>query len=181
MRWNSFGRSVAFAAVGAAGVIPWVVLARPLVGADAALAGYLVLVTAGYLAGLAPQRGQSVAAFVVAALVGCGLAAVARSWTELTLGLAAVLATGRSGFLYRAPVARAAVIEAIVVGTGLLFARFLAGPSPRALMLALWGFLLVQSVFFLVGGMRIRAASGARRDPFAEAYGRAVALLEREV
>ena len=178
MRWNTFGRSVAFAAIGAAGVIPWLVLARPLVGADSALAGYLVLVTAGYLAGLAPQRRQSLAALLIATLVGCALATVARSWTELTLGLAAVLATGRSAFLYRASSARAAVIEAVLVGTGLLFARFLAGPSPRALMLALWGFLLVQSVYFLVAGVRMREPSGRRRDPFEEAYDRAVGLLE---
>ncbi len=181
MRSNGFGRSVRFAALGAAGVVPWLVLARPFVAAQTALAAYLVIVNAAYLAALAPALRQRVGVFAVAALVGLALAGLARSWTELAIGLGAILATARSGFLYRVPAARAAAAEAILVGTGLLFARFLAGPSPRALMLALWGFLLVQSVYPLVGGVRLRAAPDRGRDPFEVAYGRAAALLDGEI
>ena len=63
-------------------------------------------------------------------------------------------------------------------GGGLVFARFLFGPTVTALVLALWGFFLVQSLYFLLGGKH--APSLARHpDPFQDAYARATALLDR--
>lgn len=177
MRWNTFARSLLFAALAAGGALPWLLFARPVFGADRALVLYLVGVVAAYLGGLASEVPRRVAVFVVAALVGVGVAFVARTSTELVLGLGAVLAVGRSAFLFRAPAARAAVIEAVLVGGGLLFARFLAGHSPGALVLALWGFFLVQSLYFLVGGVRVRIGSGRHPDAFEEAHARAMAVL----
>lgn len=182
MRWNSFARSLVFAALAAAGVVPWLVLARPLLGGGRALGFYLVGATAFYLGGLGPERRHRVAIIVVTALAGCALALFTRTPTELVLGLGALLATGRSAFLYRtprAPAARAVVVEFLLIGTGLVFARFLAGPSPLAVMLALWGFFLVQSGYFLVAGIRARAGSGRHPDAFEETRLRALALLDR--
>jgi hypothetical protein len=140
MRWNTFPRSVLFAALAAGSVLPWLLLARPAFGAERALVLYLVGVVAAYLGGLAPTRGRRVAVFVAAACVAVGVAVVARTATELVLGLGAVLALGRSAFLYQAPATRAVLTEAVLVGGGLLFARFLIGHSLLALVLALWGF-----------------------------------------
>jgi hypothetical protein len=47
-----------------------------------------------------------------------------------------------------------------------------------ALVLSLWGFFLAQSLYFLLGGTTATAAS-RHPDPFEDAYGRALALLDR--
>jgi hypothetical protein len=179
MRVDGFSRSLLFAVVAAAGVLPWMLLARPAFGSRTALALYLVGAVATYLGGLAPARGRRVATWLVALAAGLAVATLARSIGELAFGLGGVLAIGRSAFLYRAPAARAVVIEALVTGGGLVFARCFAGPSAAETVFALWAFFLVQSVYFLISGIRPRASSARRRDPFEEAYGRALTLLER--
>jgi hypothetical protein len=57
-------------------------------------------------------------------------------------------------------------------------ARFLAAATPFATALAVWGFFLVQSVFFLVGGVQPRREPGPQPDPFEDAHARALALLD---
>lgn len=178
MRWNSFGRSLMFAALGALAAGAWVGAAGPVLGGRWALALSVVGLAAIYVTGLGPSRRRSLGVGVATFVLGCGLAVATRTLSELTFGLAILLAVARSGFLYRMPPARAATIEAVLMVAGLLFARHLAGPSLPGLMLAVWGFLLVQSFFFLVGGMRPRVLGAARQDPFEAAYGRALALLE---
>jgi hypothetical protein len=178
MRCNSFARGVVFAAVAAAGVLPWLALARPLIGGPPALAAYLVAVTALYLACLTPQPSRRGAVLAAAILLGCGIAFATYSARALVVGLAVLLAGMRSGILYRVPAARAVVVEGILVGSGLLFAAFLAAGSPLAVMLALWGFLLIQSLYFLVGGTQARDTGGRHPDAFEDAYARALALLD---
>lgn len=186
MRCNSFARSALFAALAAAGCLPWAAVASPIVGPWNAQALYLVGITAFYLAGLSPASAggppplpRAMRTAVVAGLAAASLAVVARTTTELAIALAALLGIARSGFLYRAAPARAAATEIALLVGGLLFARFLAGSSPPSTSLALWGFLLVQSLFFLVAGTRPRSALAQHADPFDEAHRRAVALLER--
>ena len=175
---NGFTRSVTFAAVAAIAVLPWLAVARAVTGPDTALATYLVAANAAYIAVIAPSGRRRLTVFALAAVIGCLLAIASRSWGELALGLAIVLAVARSGFLYRLAPIRGAAVELVLAGGGLLFARFLAVPSLRGLVLALWGYLLVQSVYFLVGGLRARLSAGERRDPFAHAYARALELLD---
>jgi hypothetical protein len=181
IRCNTFVRSALFAAVAAAGWLSWVVVAAPLLGLWTARALYLVGVTAVYLAGLSPQGRRPLPVALAAFLVAAVVALLAHTTTELAIGLATILGIARSGFFYRAAPARAAATEAGLLLGGLLFARFLAGVSVPATALALWGFLLVQSLFFLVAGVRARTRSGAHPDPFEEAHRRALALLERSV
>lgn len=175
MRWDAFARSAVFAAVAAAAYLPWM---ATLGGGRAAGHLYLVALTAAYLTGLGPRGGRRFVVAAGAAALGLALAAVVHSTGELVVGLGAVLATARSTLLYRARAARAVVTEVALVGGGLLFARALAAPSVLGTMLGIWGFLLVQSTFFLVGGTRPRPAAAVRRDPFEEAYARATALLD---
>jgi hypothetical protein len=176
MRWNTFSRSLAFAALVAAGFLPWWTLASPIVGGRAAVALYLVGAVAVYLAGLAGGLRRRLATLLVAGGAGSGVAILAQSTAELAAGLALILAVGRSGLLFRAPAARGAAVEALLAIGGLAFARFLSGPSPIGLVLAIWGFFLVQSLYFLIGGIRLRRRA-SRRDPFEEAHARALALL----
>jgi hypothetical protein len=175
---SAFAKSLCFAAV-AAGALPlWLLLARPILGADRAIGAYFVLAAAAYLGTIAPARNRALAAAVAAAAVGGAAALVARAPSELVLLLGMLVAVVRSGFLYRSTPARAVMVEAIVAGGGLVFARFLFGPTVTAFVLALWGFFLVQSLYFLLGGKH--ASSFARHpDPFQDAYARATALLDR--
>jgi len=180
MRIDSFARSAAFAAVAALGWMPWLIATGPLIGSPAARAIYLVGVTALYAGGLAKSPPRRAMVALVAALAGGVLAIIARGTPELCLALAAVLGVARSGFLHRAAPPRAVAIEAGLLVGGLLFARFLA-VGPLATALALWGFLLVQSCFFLVGGIGPRAADGRHPDPFEDACARATEVLERPI
>jgi hypothetical protein len=94
-------------------------------------------------------------------------------------GQAVVLGVCRSGFLYRTSTARAVVTEVALIIGGLLFAASLGGPSLRAILLGVWSFFLVQSLFFLVPGARPRCSGATRADPFEAAHARALALLDR--
>jgi hypothetical protein len=177
MRVDSFVRSALFGALAALGSLPWLIALGPLVGLQRGLGLYLTIVAATYVAGLVPRGARRFGAAVAVAGLGCGIVLLAHTLSEVALGLAVLLGAVRSAVLYRARTARAVATEVILVTAGLLFARFLAGTSLPSVMLAIWGFFLVQSVFFLIGGASPRAAAGRHPDPFEEAHGRALALL----
>ena len=117
-------------------MVPWLLVTRPITGSYAALALYLVGAVTSYLFVVAPERGRGLIVGMLALAAGIAVSTVARSVTELALGLAVVLAVGRSAFLYGRPVARAVVIETFLVAGGLLFARFLAGHSALAIVIS---------------------------------------------
>jgi len=175
---SAFAKSLWFA-VCAAGVLPlWLLVVRPICGAERAVGAYFVAVAAAYLGSIAPTRGRALAVAILAMAVGGLAALLTRAPGELVLVLAVLVAVARSGFLYRCTPARGVVVEAIVTGGGLLFARFLCGPSVAALVLSLWGFFLAQSLYVLLSATT--ATKVARHpDPFQDAYGRALALLDR--
>ena len=180
---RGFLRGIAFAALAAVGALPWLLVARPFLGSATALDLYLVAVTAAYLGDFVAERPRRAAVFLIAGLAGIALAILTRNRIELVTGLGvlvAIIRSGflRSGFLHRSPAARAVVTEAILVGAGLAFARHLGGPSLAGVVLAIWGFFLVQSFYPLVGGIRVRSRA-ADRDPFEEAHARALAILQR--
>jgi hypothetical protein len=180
MRWDTFVRSALFAALAAACWLPWMLIVAPFAGVGNARALYLVAIAALYVAGLTRRATRRAAAGIVTMI--CGIVVVAASHTtgELILGLAILLGFARSAFLYRAAPARALSREILLLGGGFVFARFLAGATPASTPLALWGFLLVQSFFFLFESGAPAATVDRGADPFEEAYRRAVALLERE-
>jgi hypothetical protein len=175
--WNTFVRSALFAAVVAALWFPWAILVAPLVGLWQARALYLTAVTALYIGGLGPRRAHAVPVAIVTAVVGAAVVAVVGSTAELAIALALLIAIARSGLLYRANLARALMTEAVLLGAGLLFARFLGGYTLISTALAIWGFLLVQSTFFLIGGVRARQVVECG-DAFDEAHRRALVLLD---
>jgi hypothetical protein len=179
MRWDSFGRSAAFAACAALLWIPWLLVVGPVAGPWTARALYLVGATAAYVAGLGGRVARGLPAAVLAAGAGCVIAVVARDAATLSVGLAVVLAVARSAFLYRAAPARAVAIETVLAGGGLVFARLLGTRSALGMLLPIWGFFLVQSFFFLVGGVDVRRPASAHPDPFEAARARAMEILER--
>ncbi len=104
---------------------------------------------------------------------------LAGSLAELAIGIALAVATLRSGLVFRRRSAvRALAVEGFLVAAGLLVARFLADGSPLGIALSIWGFLLVQSLFFLIGGAVRRERGSLEVDPFDRARSRLTELLE---
>src|SRR5258706_158722 len=124
---------------------------------------------------LAARAESRAVAGVLVFAAASAAAFVAQTASELAVGLAIIVGVARV-VLHPAAPARTIVREAVLLVTGLLFARLLAGPSLASIALAVWVFLLVQSFFFLGGGRR--AVSRAQGDAFEEARRRALALLE---
>ena len=171
IRWDTFGRSAGFAACAALGFLPWLVAGGPR-------ALYLVGVASAYVAGLGGPIARRFPAAMLTAIAG-GALLVAGDPAVLCVGLAVALAVARSAFLYRAAPARAVVLETALAGGGLLFARLLAARSPLGMALAIWGFFLVQSFFFLLAGVRLREIATGHPDPFEAAHARAMEVIER--
>ena len=176
MRWNSSTRSALFAAAAGVGVAAWILAAEPVLGGRRALTLALALLPAIYLGGLAPRGAVRLGVTAAATVLGAILALAGATFGELALALGVLLGALRSGVVYRVHPGRALLAEVVFVGGGLVFARFLAGPSALSIGLAVWGFFLVQSAFFLIGGTRER--SSAERDPFDDTLRRATAILD---
>lgn len=181
MRWNGFARSLVFAAAVAAAFPLYTLVANPLLGGATALALYLAAAAVLYVAGLAPRRSRRILAAAVAAVLAAGVLLLAPSVATIAVGAALVVGVCRSGLLYGARRARALVTETCLLAAGLGLARFLAGPETLQVAFAIWGFFLVQSFFFLVGGVAERDPAPAGLDRFEVAHRRAMALLEGDV
>jgi hypothetical protein len=178
MRRNTLSGSLAFAAVAALAAIPWTMVMVPVLWPTTAVGLYAVAALVLYLLWIAPSVSRGL---LIAALAGVGAAVagvLAPGLSEALLAAAAILAVARSGFLYRARPARAAVLEGLLIAGGLLFARVLAAPTSLGVGLGIWGFFLVQSLFFLAGGADRRRAEEPGVDPFDKARRRALELLE---
>jgi len=181
MRWNGFGRSLLFAAL-AAGAYPiFALFANPVLGRASALSLYLLGIAAVYAAGLASRRSRAALAAGIASALGVGVLLLASSVGTVAAGAALIVGVCRSGVLYRSRRARALLAETILLAGGLGLARFLAGPDTLQVAFAIWGFFLVQSFFFLLGGVAERAERSAGLDPFEVASARALALMEGDV
>ena len=180
MKWNGFGSSLGFALGAAAGWPLCALVAGPLVGAGTALSLYLVGVSALYAFGLTPDRVRGLAAGALTGAIAAAFAAIARDPAVVALGAALGVGLARSALLHRRRTGRAIAIEATLLGVGLLLARFLASPGLLGIALALWGFLLVQSLFFAIGGHSERRPETNGLDPFERAKRRALELLEED-
>ena len=177
MRWNDFGRSLVFAAAVAAAWPAFSLVVAPLLGARTALSLYLVGAATLYVWGIASERTRGAGAALATAAMGVFAVALARDGGEVAAGAALALGVARSGLLYRARSARALVLEATLIGGGLLLARWLAIPGPLGIALALWGFFAVQAGFFAIGGVQERRPDPSG-DRFEQARRRTLALLD---
>jgi hypothetical protein len=177
MRADGFGRSLAFAAIAGVAWPAFALVAGPILGMRAALALYLVMGAAVYAGGLATSRVRAIGAALVAAAIGAAFACAGLDLGAVALGAAVGLGVARSGVVHRANAARALAVEALLLGGGLALARFLASPTLLGTALAIWGFGLVQSAFFAIGGVRERSGESGGPDRFERARRRAVELL----
>ena len=102
---------------------------------------------------------------------------MSRDLVTLACGAALILGFARSASLRQSTGARTVVVETLLGLAGLGVARALAGPGPVAIGLALWGYFLVQSCWFLVSGWGPRRADRGAEDPFDRARRRILELL----
>ena len=176
MRWDSFGRTLAFGAVAALGLPAAWVLAGPLLGKSFVVTSYLAGAAVVYAAGLAPPWRRSLPVALLFALLATPLLFAADTLFEVGLLLALLVALSRYALLRRWRPVRGIAIEACLTLGGLALAGLLAGPGPAGIALGIWGYFLVQSLFFLIGPARPHEHR-AEPDPFDEARKRLVALL----
>lgn len=175
--WSSFGRALGFAVAAAATLLVAEPLMAPVFGARALLRGFAVGVAAVYVMGLGPRWRRGLASAAVAAGLGAVLLVLPLSVSSTVAGMAGVVALCRSGIVYRQRPLRALAAEALLLAGGLALASFLAGGGPVSWALATWGYFLVQSAFFLIGGVRVRREAPSE-DPFERARAELLALLE---
>ena len=175
-RWDGFGRTLLYALGSAAALPAAVVFLGPAWGTSAALGLYVWAAAGLYAWGVARgRRGRWAAA--AGALGGALLAwsfSPGLAWSAL--GGAALVALCRGVIEPRQRRGRALAIELLLGGAGLGAAAFLASGGLRSLALATWGYFLVQSLYFLLGG-RAGAGRAAELDRFEQARARLQQLL----
>jgi hypothetical protein len=184
---SGFSRTILFGLLAAVSLPASVVALSPVLGASDALAMHAIGAVSGYLAILVPGLRRRLCVLALAGAFGLLVWLFAGSLAELALGLSLEVAVVRSGLLYRlsyrlsyGPRAqharggtepsgqgrlRAVAIEAIVLLVALLTARFLAVPGLVGGMLALWGWFVAQSFYFLFDGLAPRRRQ-PQGDPF---------------
>jgi len=173
-----FARSLVFALGAAAALLVGAPMLAPAFGERAAVRFLLVGAVVAHAALLAPSRSRGARAAALAAGLGALVLALPLGVRATALACAALVGVCRSGILFRARPARTALIEGLLLGGGLAIAAFLAGPWLARLALAVWGFWLVQSAFFAVGGIGPRPEESRNNDPFERARAQVLALLD---
>ena len=173
---RGFARTLVFGALAALGVpAAWLLLA-PVLGSSLLLSLYWTGLAIAYPAWIAGSLRRGLAAGALAGFGALVLLAFLPGPPVAALGTALLIAAVRSGFLYRAPQPRLLVLEALLLVGGLGVANALASPGVLGEALAVWGYFLVQSLYFLVARPRPRAATPGG-DPFERASERLERLL----
>jgi hypothetical protein len=158
---SDFGKTLVSGAVAAASLPLSILALGSWLGVTGAVALHAVIAVAFHLAWLATGPRRRAAVFATVALLGALSAGASGSLGGLLVLLSGLVASVRSGWLFRRPPARALAVEAAVqvgaLGVGwLLFS--LVAPGPVGLAVVVWGWFVAQSGFFLVGELRPRRA-----------------------
>ena len=177
LRLDSFAGSLVFAALAAAGLPVAVTFGGALFGAEAAVRLYAIGAAGAYAIALCPDRSRRVAALAFAAFAGAILALLPLDLRDTAIGAAGIVAFARGVLLAQGRTLRALAIEIVFAAAGLAAAAHFARGGLFALCLAIWGYFLVQSGWFLIGGHGTGAAE-RERDPFERARTRLQRLLE---
>lgn len=173
---RGFARTLAFGLAAALGV-PAVAVALAPVGSSLALCLYLVGLAIAYLGWIAGSRRRALVAGAIASAAVLLLPVLGPSVGFTAVAAALLLAAVRSGYLYRGASPRALVLEVGLLLGGLATAKLLATPGVLGMALAVWGFFVVQSLYFLLARPRARTPGGGG-DPFERVRERLEGLLE---
>ncbi len=171
MRLGTFSGSLLFAVLSGLASTAYLVTGNPSgVGAI----GLAVL----YLVAIAPSSSRALRIGTLAGVLGLALGLLAPSAEASVVGAAFLVGVLRSGFVYRSRPWRGLAIETLLLSGGFVLATILNGYGPLDTALAVWGFFLVQSLYFLIGGVEHRAATPDGIDPFVKAREEALRLID---
>jgi hypothetical protein len=173
---HGFGRTLGYGAIAALGLPVFVLATGRSLETQPAITLYAVAATAGYLAVLARGARTRVAVAVAAFALGLVVRAIFVGMAPLFLVLSLGVALVRSGLLFERRSLRGAGIEAVVLVVALVSAHLLSSPGLLAAALAVWGWFVAQSFYFLLGGFA-RRRTRAQADPFETARSRLEELL----
>lgn len=173
---------IVFAALAALSYLAAVLALGPVWSYQTVVMLHLGVTAVGYLAWLAPTRGHALGGALVAALaipllswLGRSGAPVGLAWHALVC--ATVVALVRGLVFFRARPLRTLAVEVVLGVLGMALAVLLGGPTLVAQASAIWGYLLVQSLYPLVPGLAIRGGGRPDADPFDRATARLRGLL----
>lgn len=167
---------IAFAVVAASLAVVWQ-LATARLGLATAVGTFAVGAVVLDLLWIAPNLRRGVLAAAGAGVL-LAFTTLVTPWLDAVLAASiVVLGVGRSGLLFRRSPARALAVEAVLLGSGLLLARLLAGPGPLGVGAAVWGFFLAQALYPAIGGVKPRSDRPAGLDPFEDARRQALAAM----
>lgn len=175
---STFPGSLVFAAFAGLAAVPWTMVTVPILWPTLAVGAYLLAAVVLHLVWIAPSVARGAMIGAVAGLFAAAAGLLSSGLTETVLAAAVLLGVAHSGFLYRSRPVRAVLIEAGLLILGLLFARLLGGPTSLGVGLGVWGFFLVQSLFFLVSGVAEREDEAPAVDPFERARKKTLEVLE---
>jgi len=174
-----FTRALGLAVVASMALVVAQLVAGPWIGVSAATSLALAALAVGYAALLAesPRRrvGNAIAALAGALLV----LSLARTGSEVALGLAVVVGLVRGTGDRRRSSSRALAIELGLGVGGLSLARWLALPGVLGTGAAFWGYALFQCLYPLVQRASSRPTRRGEGDPFDRARVRLERLLEQ--
>lgn len=171
MRLGTFSGSLLFAVlVGLASVAYLFAGYSPGVGA--------ILLAVGYLVAIAPSPSRGLSIVTLAVVLGLAIGLLVPSTEAKVVSAAFLLGVLRSGFLYRSRPLRGLAIESVLLSAGFVLAAILDGYGPWNTALAVWGFFLIQSLYFLAGGVEPRVETADDIDPFVKAREEALRLME---
>jgi hypothetical protein len=189
--WNRFGSSLLFALL-VGGIYPiYLGFTDFILGRKLAFAAYVLTSAAIYLLGIAHRPTHGLGAGFAIVAIGTSLLLGGASGPQLVLATGLLIGVFRSGLLqanedrgshdFGGDFGRGFAREVLFIGGGLALATILSRGEVLPGALALWGFYLTQSGFFLIGGesARARVARVPKRgpDPFTAAVKRAHEVL----
>jgi hypothetical protein len=182
MRVHGLGSSLVFGAAVSIALVFMQHVFAPMLGSWNVLAFYLVGCTVAYAALIGRTRRASLRNAMVGAIGAVAVFALARGshagMGEVAIGLTCVVALVRSGLDPALRRTRSFVIESGLGGASLVFAAWLATPGWLGSAVALWGYVLVQSLYFLIPRSRDAHRGECVGDPFDRARERLIAMLE---
>ncbi len=177
MRFGNLAGNLMFAAIAGLATVAYSLIAPPLFGFGTAWLWWCLFLTVSYLVAIAPSLGRGLRIGMLSGVIGVAICLLAPGNAAALLGVTMVLGLMRSGFLFPRRLARAVSVELGLAGVAGLLAGSLASPSSLSLGIAVWGFFLVQSLFFVIGGLEVRRFS-LTEDPFEKARREAMRVME---
>jgi hypothetical protein len=166
-----------FAAFAGLATVAYSLAAPPLFGFRTAWLWWCLFLTVSYLVAIAPNLARGLPIGFLAGAIGVGICLIAPGKGAAMLGMTMLLGLMRSGFLFPRRLPRAVAVELGLAGVSGLLASSLAGPSSLSLGIAVWGFFLVQSLFFVIGGIEVWRP-GVTEDAFDKARREATRMME---